>query len=155
MTTPFDLRPYRPDDWRRLCEIHDAARRDELAASGLADAFLDLNATAESEGLFNGTLTVLDVGGRVEGFIAFSATEITWLYVDPAAYRRGFGRALLRHAFAQCGGTVSLEVLVGNDAALQLYLAEGFRIVRRVDGRLTGNESHRAAGLVLERPGSA
>jgi hypothetical protein len=29
------IRPYTPQDWPRVCAIHDAARRDELAAAGL------------------------------------------------------------------------------------------------------------------------
>lgn len=152
MTT---LRPYRPEDWPRLCAIHDAARRDELAASGLADAFLTLEQTAEGEGLFAGEVVVAEVDGVVQGFAAWSDGELTWLYVSPQAYRTGIGRALLRQAVAANPTAFATEVLVGNDAALALYLAEGFRVQRRVDGRLTGNEAFAASGYVLERAGAA
>jgi hypothetical protein len=42
-------------------------------------------------------------------------------------------------------------VLVGNEAALNLYLSEGFCVLRRVDGKLVGNESFAASGYFLER----
>ena len=148
---PLLLRPYAAADWPRLCEIHDAARRHELRDAGLDAAFLTLEQTAEGEGLFDGEVVVAERAGQVLGFVAFADAELTWLYVDPACARQGVGRCLLRHAIDACDGAMSTEVLVGNDAALALYQAEGFAIVRRVDGRLTGNEAFAASGYVLER----
>jgi ribosomal protein S18 acetylase RimI-like enzyme len=149
--SPMKLRAYVPADWDRLCAIHDSARLHELQASGIAQAFLSLEQAAEGEGLFEGQLMVAEDQGQVLGFVAFADGELTWLYVDPASYRQGVGRLLLRHAIEACGGQVSTEVLVGNDAALSLYLSEGFQVIKRVDGRLTGNESHAASGYVLQR----
>jgi ribosomal protein S18 acetylase RimI-like enzyme len=145
------VRTYSPNDWPSLCEIHDAARKLELSSAGLLDAFLTLEQTAEGEGLFDGDLLVYDSGSKVQGFVAFADNELTWLYVDPTAARQGIGRALLKQAIAACGGNMTTEVLVGNDSALQLYLSEGFRVLKRVDGKLTGNESFPASGYVLER----
>lgn len=145
------LRRYEPGDWEAMCSIHDAARCDELRASGLADAFLGLEQTAESEGLFDGDVVVAEIEGRVCGFTAYNNGELTWLYVEPARYKRGIGRALLRHAINASSGTLSTEVLVGNEPALSLYRSEGFRILRRVDGKLAGNEGFAASGYVLQR----
>ena len=145
------LRPYRSTDWPALCRIHDAARVFELRASGLMDAFLTLEQTAENEGLFEGDVVVAEIQDEVCGFVAFAQGELTWLYVDPAKARQGIGRRLLRHAIQACNGAISTEVLVGNEAALALYLSEGFRIEQRVDGRLTGHESFAASGYVLQR----
>jgi ribosomal protein S18 acetylase RimI-like enzyme len=147
----MNLRPYLPSDWKRLCVIHDAARLHELQASGLADAFLNLEQTAENEGLFEGQVIVAEVQGRVRGFAAYKEGELTWLYVDPEMYRQGIGRQLLRHAIQASGDAMSTEVLVGNESALALYLSEGFEIQRRVDGKLAGNESFPASGYVLRR----
>jgi ribosomal protein S18 acetylase RimI-like enzyme len=147
----MNLRPYQPADWPRLCAIHDQARIDELRASGLVDAFIPLERAAENEGLFDNSVVVAEVEGRVLGFVAFSQDELSWLYVDPATYRRGIGRALLRYAIASCSGRMSAEVLVGNEPALRLYVSEGFNIIRRVDGRMTGNEAFAASGYLLER----
>lgn len=147
----MQLRPYEPKDWPRLCEIHDSARMDELRASGLTDAFLPLEQAAENEGLFDYTLAVAEVEGSVQGFVAYSDTELTWLYVDPTAYRKGIGRQLLRHAIQASNCPLFIEVLVGNDAALALYLAEGFHIVKIANGMLAGNEQYAASCYVLER----
>jgi ribosomal protein S18 acetylase RimI-like enzyme len=156
MNTPrrLTIRRYVDTDWARLCAIHDSSRKDELAASGLLDAFLTLEQTAENEGLFAGDVLVGEDSGKVQGFVAFADHELNWLYVDPAAYHQGIGRTLLRAAIEACGGTLSTEVLVGNDAALQLYLSEGFQVVKRVDGRLTGHEAFAASGYLLQRTAS-
>jgi ribosomal protein S18 acetylase RimI-like enzyme len=150
----MNLRPYVPGDWQRLCVIHDAARRHELQSSGLEDAFLSLEQTAQSEGLFDGEVVVAEIQGEVCGFAAYAEGELTWLYVEPGRYKHGIGRQLLRHAIEASGGKLSTEVLVGNEAALALYLGEGFRIQRRVDGKLTGNETFAASGYVLQRAAS-
>lgn len=148
------IRPYQPADWPRLCEIHDAARMDELRASAGTAAFLALAETAENEGLFDAHLDVMEIDDRVVAFAAFSSDELTWLYVDPAHYRQGAGRALLRHALAHAGPRFRTEVLEGNEPALSLYLSEGFRVIERVEGRLEGNEGFAATGLRLERSDS-
>lgn len=145
------IRPYAPADWPRLCAIHDAARVDELRAGGLLDACLTLAQTAANEGRFDGEVVVCEQSGEVQGFAAYARGELTGLYVTPAAYRQGVGRRLPRHVVEACGGTVATEVLVGNEAALALYRAEGFEVQRRVDGKLAGNEGFAASGYVLQR----
>lgn len=150
----MNLRPYIPTDWKRLCIVHDAARVYELEASGLTAAFLTLEATAENEGLFSGEVVVAEIAGEVCGFVAYAEGELTWLYVEPSRYRQGIGRQLLRHAIAASGGNICTEVLLGNEAALALYLSEGFKVERRVDGKLAGNEAFAASGYVLQRTAS-
>ena len=145
------IRPYHAADWARLCEIHDAARLDELGQTVGKDAFLTLEQTAENDGLFDNQLFVADVDQKIRGFIAYSEEELAWLYVDPPFYRRGVGRALVRHAVAQAGPDMAIEVLEGNAPALALYLSEGFTVAERVEGKLAGNESHAAVGFVLKR----
>jgi ribosomal protein S18 acetylase RimI-like enzyme len=151
----MNIREYLDGDWSRLCEIHDAARRDELGASGLMAAYLRLEQTADNEGLFDAHVVVAEVDGSVQGFAAYSDQELTWLYCDPAAYRRGIGRRLLRHVIAACEGDLYTEVLVGNEAALALYLSEGFAVLRTVEGKLAGNEAFAASGHYLRRSAAA
>ena len=150
MIQSLTIRPYSPADWPRLCVIHDAARLDELRPTVGEAAFLPLKQAAENEGLFDGRVDVAELDGVVEGFIAYSDDEITWIYVNPNLYRRGIGRALVRHALAVAGPIVRLEVLEGNEAALRFYLAEGFKVVQRSEGKLAGNETFAAAGFVME-----
>ncbi|MEM9451591.1 MAG: GNAT family N-acetyltransferase [Cyanobacteria bacterium P01_E01_bin.6] len=144
-----NIRPYESADWARLCEIHDAARLDELRFTVGTSAFLTLEQTAESEGLFDDKLVVADVDGVVQGFVAYSDEELTWLYVDPQFYKKGVGRALVRHAVADSAADMELELLEGNAPALKLYLSEGFRVIKRIEGKLEGNEDFAAVGLVL------
>ena len=144
-----NIRVYQPIDWSRLCEIHNASRLNELSLTVGAEAFLTLEQTANSEGLFDNKLFVAEVNGIVQGFVAYSDEELTWLYVDPQFYRKGIGRSLVRHAIADSASTISLELLKGNTPALKLYLSEGFRVVKRIEGKLEGNEDFAAVGLVL------
>jgi len=151
----ISIRPYTSADWPRLCHIHDAARLDELRLTVGTDAFLTLEQTAEHEGLFDDKLTVAEVQGVVQGFIAYSDTELTWLYVHPQFYQKGIGRALVRHAIANSTSAIELEVLEGNVPALKLYLSEGFKIIQRIEGKLEGYEAFAAVGLALRHEPSA
>jgi ribosomal protein S18 acetylase RimI-like enzyme len=155
------VRPYRDADWEAISRVHDAARLHELGASVGVAAFRTLAQTYEGEGLFDGPVWVAqtDAGsgaGSVVGFAALADSELTWLYVDPAHYRRGVGRALLRHALAADDSEyVECTVLDGNDAARALYQSEGFVVVETRTGHLAGNEEFEATGhiMVWRRPG--
>jgi ribosomal protein S18 acetylase RimI-like enzyme len=150
MTAAIHIRPYRDADWDAIARVHDAARLDELTGSVGVEAFLSLAETAGPEGLFDGGLWVAERDGAVVGFVALDDDEVTWLYVDPAHYRRGIGRALLRHAVAAAGQRVETTVLAGNDGALALYLSEGFTIAETKTGSLVGNEAFTATGHIME-----
>jgi GNAT superfamily N-acetyltransferase len=145
------IRPYQQSDWHSICEVHDSSRVYELTPTIGMDAFLPLEFAAENEGLFDGELDVLEVDGRVVGFVAWAGEELTWLYVDPAHFNNGYGRRLLRHAIERVGPVIRTEVLEGNLVAEQLYLKEGFVVKERKSGRLAGNEGFSAVGLYLER----
>ncbi|WP_109211960.1 MULTISPECIES: GNAT family N-acetyltransferase [Microbacterium] len=153
------IRPYESRDWDAISRIHDAARLDELRGAGLLDAYLPLADTYENEGLFDDEVWIAEDAGRVAGFLAGSVGEqggeITWIYVDPALYRRGIGRALVEHFIARAGGPVELEVLDGNGAR-DFYEALGFVLASTTTGKLAGNESFTATGHTLVwTPGAA
>lgn len=145
----MQIRPYQTADWPGICRVHDAARVFELAASGLSDAFLALEDTGEEEGLFDATLLVAEVDGQVVGFAGYTDDEVTWLYVDPARFRQGIGRALVDAVLRAAGKPLALDVLTGNSAALALYLSAGFTIVETISGKLAGNEQFAASAHVL------
>ncbi len=134
------IRDYSGEDWLRLQEIHDAARKNELRLAGLDDAFLPLTVAAEAEGLFAYTVRVAWLEGTAAGFSAFTEDELAWLYVDPALSRRGVGTRLVQDALEHMGRPVTLEVLVGNEPARLLYARCGFRLMETVSGRMPGNE---------------
>lgn len=145
------IRPYQTTDWAAICEVHDAARQDELRHSvGLA-AFLTLEQTFENEGLFDGEVWVYELEGRAVGFMAINGNELTWLYVAPAHYRKGIAGILLQKAIDTTDGPIYTEVLCGNDAALAFYLHHGFEILEKKTGKLVGNEAFDAEGYYLKR----
>ncbi len=144
------IRMYDEQDWKRCCEIHDAARIDELTGSVDLGAFLTLEQTAKNEGLFDGELWVACYPEKVVGFVAFDPDEITWLYVDPKYYRKGIGRNLVKFAIERCDNTIGIEVLTGNTPALKLYQDLGFEIKEKRAGHLEGNELYPAEGYIME-----
>ncbi len=146
------LRQYQPKDWNAIATIHDRARLDELKASVGVEAFLSLAETAENEELFEGEVWVACDDDIVVGFVAVDSemTWISWLYVLPDRYRQGIGRRLLKQAINNCGSIVYTSVLSGNDAALNLYQSEGFKIIETKTGKLNGNESFSATGHILQ-----
>lgn len=148
------IRPYDHADWQAIAVVHDQARLDELRVSVGLDAFKTLEQTAEAEGLFDDAVWVAELEGAVVGFVAMAGGEVTWLYVRPDHYRRGVGRALLRHACAHADGELETSVLDGNDSALSLYMSEGFEIVETRTGSLLGMDHIQASGHILRRPGT-
>ena len=87
----------------------------------------------------------------MQEFVAYSDEELAWLYVEPKFCIKGVGGALIRHAVADLEPTMAIELLEGNTPALELYLSEGFKLIKRIEGRLEGNEDFAAVGLVLTR----
>jgi GNAT superfamily N-acetyltransferase len=66
--------------------------------------------------------------GDLAGFIWLRGPALRQLAVDQRHRRRGVGRALVR--FAVAAGAVELVVRASNDAAVELYLSEGFQVTR-------------------------
>lgn len=87
MSLQLSIRKYEEKDFERLCQVHDPARKSELEYAGLPAAFLPLSIAAEREGLFEYQVYVAEDKGLVVGFIAFSDTELAWLYVDRSCAR--------------------------------------------------------------------
>lgn len=150
--TDVTIRPYEQSDFDRLCEIHDAARRDELSYSNLDDAFIPMREAAENEGLFDYTLAVALKADGIVGFVAYCEDELAWLYVDPKFYRQGIARKLTQYVIEATEEPLSLEVLEGNDPAYRFYQKMGFEPVAREGGVMVGNEDFDVTVNVLQRP---
>ncbi|WP_349428666.1 hypothetical protein [Microbacterium sp. LWS13-1.2] len=108
-----DIRPYESRDWHAICRIHDAARLDELRGAGLLEAYLDLAATFENEGLFDDQVWVAECEGRVAGFIAERRPGGRRDHLDlrrprPLSPRH---RPRARRALHRAGGRARLDVL--------------------------------------------
>lgn len=140
--TKILIRDYRQQDWSRIEEIHDNARKIELHLAGLDDAFVPLEQAAVNEGLFDYTVCVALINDNVVGFVAYSDDEIAWLYVAPDSMRQGVGKSLIMHVIENTTHRpLELEVLVGNNPALYLYETMGFETIEICSGVMPGNES--------------
>lgn len=147
----IQIRPYEEKDFKRLCEIHDPARKNELALANLSAAFIPLSIAAEKEDLFNYDIYVAEHEGIPVGFVAFTQEEIAWLYVDVNLSRRGIGKQLLCFALEKVQNHVTIEVLAGNTAALSLYFSCGFHIQETLTGSMPGNEAFSVTVHVLTK----
>lgn len=146
------IRPYRPEDFPGIERVHDRARRVELRYAGLEDAFLPLRIAAEREDLFAYPgLFVAELGGEIAGFAACTQEELAWLYVDPAHFRKGVGRALAEHALQRFPSIRRVEVLSGNAPAQALYARLGFVTAATERGRMPGNEAFSVQVDCMER----
>jgi len=133
-----NIRDYRPDDWPAVCRVHDRSRPDELRGSFDAHAFIPLAEDPEGEYINACTMFIAQHGDDVVGFAGIDEPYLAWLYVDPAHYRRGIGRALLRHCLARLSENAWTQACGNNDAALSLYLSEGFVVESRFTGENAG-----------------
>ena len=108
--------------------------------------------TAENEELFAGDVWVAEDNNLVMGFVAINKemTWNAWLYVLPNRYRQGIGRRLFGQAIANCKDIVYVSVLSDNDAALNLYQSQEFKIVETKTGKLCGNENFFATDRILQ-----
>ena len=100
--------------------------------------------------LADGEVWAWDEDGRILGFSALRARELTHLYVEPEAQGRGIGRALLEHAKARRPDGLELWLFQQNAGARRLYDRQGFVLVRETDG--SGNEEQAPDALLAWRP---
>jgi GNAT superfamily N-acetyltransferase len=97
-----------------------------------------------------GGVFVAEVAGSVRGFAAIlprddGDSELDALFVEPAAWRQGIGRALVEHACsaARVKGASSIHV-VGNPHAEAFYRSCGFKMLGTKEMRF-------GVGLLLKR----
>jgi len=147
----FVIRDYlHKTDWNQICKIHDNARKIELEGSVSQEAFIALKDCYKDEELFDSTIYVGEFNDITLGFVAFDKNEITWLYVDPLYFRKGFGRKLLEFALKNTKKPARVTVLNNNFRAIDLYKSLGFEVVEEKKGKipLTNIE---AIGLKMEK----
>lgn len=135
------IRQYEDKDIEAVASVWRAA--SELAHPFLTKPFLD----AEEEALRSiyvvvAETWVLEVGGKVIGFIALIDNEIGGLFLDPDRHGQGYGRVLVDKAVAE-KGALDVDVFQKNAIGRRFYDAYGFR---RIDEYV-----HEASGEVTIR----
>jgi ribosomal protein S18 acetylase RimI-like enzyme len=152
VSSPYRLRPYRPDDLARLQAITadtfgpvsiDANMEQQFGAFGSGDwrtrkvASIADDCRLQPDGVF----VAEDEAGNVVGYVTTRlnpSSGVGWipnLAVDPAHQGQGLGRALLEHAlqfFRDSGMEVAkIETLEQNPVGQSLYPRLGFVEVAR------------------------
>lgn len=165
MTFTFTVRPATIDDAAAVADVHvrswQAAYRGLLPDAVLDGLSVERRTAAWRQGLAEARAEVwaaVDGGRRIGGWIAFgasrdedapaSAGEVEALYLLPAHWSTGMGRALwlkARERLAARGfATATLWVLEGNARAIRFYEAAGFA----PDGGPRGRRSSERGGAV-------
>ena len=117
--------------------LEQLQRSASLANPGDRDALLANPDAIElpEEQLERGQVLLAEIDGVVRGFGAIvprgdGGVELDALFVDPAHWRQGIGRALVERLMerARTSGAGSMHV-VGNPHALRFYLAAGLAVV--------------------------
>lgn len=142
------IEPATPADARRVAEVHvqawQAAYVGIVPDAHLASLSVDKRETMWREAIEKqvSELLVARVDDEVVGWVSFDASrdkdavsgsgEVWALYVDPARWAGGIGRALLQRAQQRLSErgfkTISLWVLASNDRAKRFYEAAGFTL---------------------------
>lgn len=143
------IRPAEPADARALAVIHVTCWRAAyagimpdalLAGLSVEDRERSWRRNLETPASSEGHTWLVEVAGRALGFASTgpcrdadrpSGFELWALYLDPAAWGRGLGRALMAFVLADAAArghdTLSLWVLDGNTRGRRFYEAAGFR----------------------------
>tara|TARA_Y100000816_G_C25676017_1_gene358196 strand:+ start:35 stop:499 length:465 start_codon:yes stop_codon:yes gene_type:complete len=137
-------------DWDNICKIHDSARLIELDGSVSKKAFIPLINCYKEEELFNSTIFIGEINNETIGFVAFDEHEITWLYVDPKFFGKGYGRRLLDFVLNKALRPTKVTVLNNNLRAISLYKSYGFKIISKNKGKIPLTEIE-AIGFNMEK----
>lgn len=118
------IRPYQSQDIDALIAIWEKA--NALAHPFLTKTFV-AQVASDMRTLYlpNAETWIADKDGAAIGFIALLGNEIGGLFVDPSYIGKGYGRALVDHAFS-LKGPLRVEVFRDNAVARPFYERYGF-----------------------------
>ncbi|MEL7487765.1 MAG: acetyltransferase [Pseudomonadota bacterium] len=126
---PFAIRPIREEErraafdvWRRAVD----ATHDFLSS----EALHEIEALVRDVYTATADLVVADCDGEVIGFMGVTGAHIDALFIDPAWFGRGVGRAFIERARRGCGAT-TVDVNEQNAGAVAFYQRLGYRVAGR------------------------
>ncbi|HSH49152.1 MAG TPA: GNAT family N-acetyltransferase [Halomonas sp.] len=131
------IRPATAEDIPLLVDIW--LRASTRAHDFIPEAFWVSRADAMARDLLPSAeeVTVLEVEGRVIGFIALDGDHLQALFIDPRVQRYGHGSRLMAHAMAG-HERLTLSVYSRNVRAVSFYHRLGFHAVKERLEPLTG-----------------
>lgn len=146
------IRDYQESDWSGVCRVYDASRPLELASAGVEASFVPLARDPRRIASFTASVMVVwHEANTVTGFACHRGDYISGLFVDPASFRKGIGRALLRNLVPRMPGEPWLWAAKGNLAAVALYRGESFEITEERE-TTNGGLSCTVVKMMLRRP---
>lgn len=120
----MQIRQYKDSDLDAVLSSWEAATR--LAHSFMTDEFIAQERINVAEVYMPNTDTwVVDIGGKVEGFIALMGNEVGAIFVQPRCHGKGVGKALMDKAQA-LHGDLDVEVFKENSIGRKFYSRYGF-----------------------------
>ena len=154
-----EIRPAREEDGEAIVELFVAVNREmapremredfetyiELSLKEEIRPFLDYYDPAVGNGLW-----VAVVDGEMAGMyglerVGVDEVELRRMYVAPAHRRKGLARKMLRHSeeMAELRGYTRMILSTSEiqEAALELYRAEGFTFVRKEEAQARSNKT--------------
>lgn len=126
------IRPYQDSDEADVVGVwHRACRAVYTFLPNFEDFTLDVAAEVFRNVIRPAyTLWVGVDSGRVVAYMAINGSFIDRLYVDPSAWRKGWGRRFVQFAKGLSPAGLELYTHQENHAARALYESEGFKAVK-------------------------
>ena len=137
------IRPFAPDDWQSICEIHDRCKPDEMAGVLDRSAIQPIEHDPATQSLYRqSSIRVIDDGRHIAGFTGTIGRYVSALFVLPEYRTRGFATALMRSVMDVADGPICLNVGKQNATALRLYERLGFATDVEFVSAVSGRDVH-------------
>jgi len=130
------IRDYQNDDWNSVLTIFAKAKPDELLNSCDKNDIVPLD---QDEGLLrsfkSSKIFIAEQDREIVGYVGYEKSLISFLFVDPAHYKKGIGSTLLKYVLPLIGEKAWLRVAKNNIPALELYKKFHFKIAKEYSGK--------------------
>tara|TARA_R110002049_G_scaffold100348_1_gene244337 strand:- start:545 stop:988 length:444 start_codon:yes stop_codon:yes gene_type:complete len=121
------IRKYENSDLDAVLSAWETATR--LAHPFMTDAFIAQERKNVAQVYMPNTDTwVVDIGGKIEGFIALMGNEVGAIFLQPEWHGKGVGKALMDKA-QELHGDLEVEVFKENSIGRQFYSRYGFELL--------------------------
>jgi ribosomal protein S18 acetylase RimI-like enzyme len=136
------IRKYKSVDWKKIVEIYNISKPDELKGTVDLRCFIPLEDDPKMIKYFQDSdIYVEEIENKVVAFAGNKNNVISWLFVHPEYRRKGIAEKLLTQILNSLSGEIKLNVGQMNEAAKSLYFKLGFTIEKKFIGNNNGFEA--------------